>query len=323
MTKPIRVGVIGLGRQWQRRYQTALRGMPTQMVVGALYDQVYQRAEQESRRLSVPAAPSINDLLERDDVDALLLADPQWFGLWPIQLACRFTKPVYCGVPLGADDVHADAILQQVQEARLPVFMEMPLRIAPATTRLRELLGNELGPARFLFCDAPHGKLNSNALENDSWILGARTSALVDWCAGLLGGDPVRVWAMGNETVGVGSLWWEFADDRGFHIQQRRSPTERHHSRLHILAESGSALVCLPRRVSWTGKDGKHCHTLPKGPPLVEQMLSRFAEVVRDGRPAEPDLADAYRVLRWLRAARHSYRQGHRVDVSAENSPIS
>src|SRR6266478_2001490 len=128
MTNPLRVGVIGLGRRWRKRYRPALLALHDCFRVHALYDQVQQRALGEAERLQCDAAAGITELLERDDLDAVLLLDAQWFGLWPLELACRVGKPVFCCAGFDREDARADAVYQQVQAAKLPVMVEMAPR---------------------------------------------------------------------------------------------------------------------------------------------------------------------------------------------------
>src|SRR5207237_4199630 len=98
MSAPLRVGVIGLGPRWQRRYKPALLALRRMYEVRVLFDQIPQQATREARRLGCDAVTGITSLLESDDVDAVLLLDSQWFRLWPIEQACRCGKPVFCGV---------------------------------------------------------------------------------------------------------------------------------------------------------------------------------------------------------------------------------
>src|SRR5438309_1386478 len=130
MADLLRVGVIGLGRRWRKRYRPALRALRNRFTVLAVYDQVWARAAAEAKRLRCHTAGGPTALLERDDVDALLLPDKQWFGLWPVELASRFGKPVFCACPLESDAAHADAVVRKAEEGRLPVMVEMAPRFA-------------------------------------------------------------------------------------------------------------------------------------------------------------------------------------------------
>src|SRR5437868_4711800 len=98
MSEPLRVGVIGLRPLWRRRYRPALRALPDRFQVVAVCDPLAGRAERAAKRLGCAAAGP-TELLERPDIDALLLVDAPWYGLWPVQLACRLGKPALCCPP--------------------------------------------------------------------------------------------------------------------------------------------------------------------------------------------------------------------------------
>ena len=121
MPHRLSVGIIGLGRRW-RRYRPALAGLRHRLVVRAVCDQRPDRAVRAARELGCAAAAGPTDLLDRDDVKAVLLLDPQWFGLWPVGRAARLGKPVFCAVPLSSDDAHADETTRQMQTAALPAM---------------------------------------------------------------------------------------------------------------------------------------------------------------------------------------------------------
>src|SRR5689334_12805513 len=90
------VGIIGLGRHWRRRYAPALRALADLFEVAAVCDQIAQQAAAEGTRLGCPAAAGPSDLIERDDVEAVLLLDLGWPRLWPVERAAAAGKPVFC-----------------------------------------------------------------------------------------------------------------------------------------------------------------------------------------------------------------------------------
>src|SRR5260370_23212768 len=125
MQMVLRVGIIGLGRRWRKRYKPALRSLRARFRVQVVCDHVQERAVREAKQLACDVAAGPTQLLEREDVDAVLLFDAQWFRLWPLEGACRTGKPVFCACSLESDDAHADALRRQVQQSRLPIVMEM------------------------------------------------------------------------------------------------------------------------------------------------------------------------------------------------------
>jgi predicted dehydrogenase len=244
-------------------------------------------------------------MLERDDMDAVILADAQGFGLWPVEAACRLGKPVFCAVPLGLEEARAEALLQQVTASGLPVMVEMLPRYAPVVAPLRRLLHNTLGPVRFVL-----GEVVQAA---DDAADGAMV--VLDWCVCLLESTPASVQAGSIDSAGIRSQFWEMAAGWGLQIVQRRAVGVKPALRLKVIADKGTAQVVLPRRLAWTEADGRHTHLLPRGQPLVQVQLAKFAEAVQGRESVTPNLCDAYRQLGWLRAVEESQTEGRRVSV--------
>src|SRR5207302_1110701 len=137
-------------------YKPALRLLRRRFSVRVLCDQLQERATREAKRMGCAAAAGPTQLLEREDVDAVLLLDAQWFRLWPLERACQTGKPVFCCCSLATDDAHADVLDRQIKESRLPVVMEMAPRFMPVTARLRDLFEADLGTPRLLLCEVFH-----------------------------------------------------------------------------------------------------------------------------------------------------------------------
>lgn len=305
MSQPLGVGVIGLGRRWRTRYRPALLALRDRFRVRAVYDQIAEYAALQARRLGCASHDSARAVVESDPVEVLLLPDAQWFGLWPVELACRAGKPVFCAAPLGLGEPHADQILEQVRRARLPVLMALTPALAPVTARLTGLLDGPLGPARLLLCDVTDPQDPSPAPD----------PALLDWCAGLLGAEPVGVRALAG-AAGLTSLQLDFPGGRTAQVSIWHAPHARRAVRLRVVADAGTAQVVLPDQLSWADETGRHSHALP--PAAVEaSLLERFHDDVRANRPPAPDFGRAHQVLTWLRAAERSLAEGRPLSLAA------
>ncbi len=321
MGERLRVGVIGLGPRWQKRYKPALRALRKQFELRALCGQVQHRAALEAKRLGCDAVDGPTQLLERDDVEAVLLLDTQWFRLWPVEQACRLGKPVFCCSSLELDDAHADVLHQHARASRVPVVMEMLPRFAWVSSRLRELFEGELGTPRLLLCNLTQarGSLRHSKRRQTSRLcelLGSAGITLVDWCLWLLGGKPQKVLATGSEGLGFGSVLLELSDGRAVQITRHRGPGPRRALRLEVVTERSVATAQLPRQLTWITPDGQHSHRPVRPVPLGRVLLENFWQIVRGSIPAEPSLADAYRALGYLRAAAESWQQGRRITLA-------
>ena len=309
----MQVGVIGLGRHWQQRYRPALRALRDRFRVRLVCDQVEHLARREARRLGCGAALGPTELVESGDVEAVLLLDAQWFGLWPVEAACRAGKPVYCCGDLLPGEPDPDGLARQARESGVPVLVGLAPRHAAVTAALGRLLADRLGPARGVACDFLVAPGDAGPRRPAGLPV---PPSLLDWCATILGAEPVAVLAGGTDDGAFASLLLEFPDDRRAQLTGWRSAEAWHAPRLRVLAERGWAAAELPGRLRWADADGRHV-SAPRGrPPPEQELLGRFFHAACEGQTPEPSLADACRLLGWLGAAERSRAEGVRVALA-------
>src|SRR5262249_4227632 len=84
------------------------------------------------------------------EVEALLLLDPPWYGLWPLRLASRLGKPVLFCPAIAHLTAENEALLRAAEGGEVPILAALTLRHAPILEQLRELLRGSLGPVRLV-----------------------------------------------------------------------------------------------------------------------------------------------------------------------------
>ncbi len=304
----LRVGVIGLGRRW-RRYRPLLARLREHVEVRAVCDQIALRAETEAQQFECAAAAGPVELLERPDVEAVLLLDPQWYGLWPLEHACRVKKPVLCVSSPASDADHADALNKQIQSSGLPVLMALPPLLAPATRQLRELLTHRLGQARLVRAD-----WSAAPRPNGDLLGAAAVLPLLAACAWLLDDVPRSVWTLDGESAAFVTVMLRFGCDRLAQVNLWTATVGRTPPRFEVVAEAGTARAELPRQLRWRDEDGQHAQRFP--PRSAEQSsLERFILALRAGQPLRPNFEDGHQALTWLRAAVQSRREGKCISL--------
>jgi predicted dehydrogenase len=304
----LRVGVIGLGPCW-RRYRPLLRRLREHVEVRAVCDQVLRRAEMEAQQFDCASAAAPVELLERPDVEAVLLLDTQWYGLWPLEHACRMNKPVLCATSLADDEAHADALREIIHTSGLPVLMAVPPLLAPATRQLRELLTHRLGQARLVRADWSMASPISGDLLGDEAVL-----PLLFTCAWLLDDVPRSVWALDGESASFVTLILRFGCDRLAQVNLWAATAGRSPPRFDVVAEAGTSTAELPRQLRWRDADGQHAQRLPRR-SAEQNSLERFILALRAGQPLWPSFEDVYQALTWRRAAVRSRSEGKCVSL--------
>ena len=69
----------------------------------AVYGSVAALADQVAREFQAEREDSFRRLIQRSDIDAILMLESDWYGLLPIEAACEFGKAVFCGSSVHLD----------------------------------------------------------------------------------------------------------------------------------------------------------------------------------------------------------------------------
>ena len=327
----LRVGIVGLGDQWESGHLPALRALADRFEVRGICEQVAHRAQRAAAQLGTAAVDGFRALTARDDIDAILHLADQWYGVAPILAACDHGKAVYSAASLPVDADSARAIRQRVEGAGIAFMAELPRRFAPATLRLKELIATRLGPPRMLFCHrrAPQASArpeNSTA-ENRDLV------ELVDWCRYVAGAEPTSVIAVrhadppGTATADYRMMSLDFSTSGrpgdgplaqvscGSYMPQKWEEAVgfRPPAALQAACEQGIAFVDLPASLVWFDTAGRHQESLDSERPVGEQMLVHFHRRVTSLVRNISGLDDALRAIQIVQAGETSQSEGRRV----------
>jgi predicted dehydrogenase len=336
----LRVGLVGLGPNWEMRYRPALRALGDRFEVRAICEQVALRAEQAAREFNAQAVDGFRALAGRPDIDAVLMLGPQWYGYLPILAACDSGKAVYCATNLNVDLSQARSLKERVEDAGIAFMSEFPRRQSPATLRLKELIVTRLGAPRLLFC---HSRIPA-----ESGPPGLRTAGgaspttalmeLVDWCRYVVGYEPTSVIGVrhqsandvalddyqmmsldfsGPKTPGSGPTA-QISCGRYMPAAWQEAMAFRTPAALQVACERGIAFIDLPSTLVWFDTAGRHQESLESERPVGEQLLSQFHRSVTSLVRNTAGLEDAYRALVVVLAAQTSFAEGCRVALAVE-----
>ena len=322
------VGVIGLGRLWEARHKPALKRLGDILKIVAVYDQVQRRSEIEASHLGCRAAEGLRELIDDPQVDVIHLLSAQWFGLFPIELACLAKKPVYCGIPLSGDLEALIPVTRQVLDSGIPFMPEFARRFYPATLRLREILATRLGKPRLIvghsrfFSFNRYGEPGPATQIAPAPLLIDPGGYLLDWCSFLFQAELISL--EGNSTRILPEPEGESArTDAGPDFESFTARFEgggvaqisygRYHRAnwgeaskflptpgFQVFTEKGAAWLELPERIQWSDSEGNHEERIPLE-PTVGEVLNRQFHQLAIGAPSfaptvEDALANAWRV---------------------------
>ncbi|MBI2823516.1 MAG: Gfo/Idh/MocA family oxidoreductase [Planctomycetia bacterium] len=334
----LRVGLVGLGNHWEVRHRAALRALSDRFEVRAVFDQVALRAEQAAHEFGAKQVDGFRALAARDDIDAVLMLAPQWYGCLPMLAACDAGKAIYCAFSMELDLDQARQMKERVERAGVAFMAEFPRRQSAATLRLKELIATRLGTPRLLFCHtrvpaeqpggppraAIHASPTSDLIE------------LVDWCTYVVGRSPTSVVGLRHKAAsenldddyqmmsldfsgpaepGTGATA-QISCGRYINQSWHEALAYRPPAALQVACEKGIAFVDLPSTLVWFDSFGRHQEALDSERPVGEQLLSQFHRAVTSLVRNTSSLEDSYRALAVVLQARASHAEGRRVHLA-------
>lgn len=339
----LRVGLVGLGDQWQTRHRPALRALSDRFEVRAVCCEVAERSRLVAEEFKAIPMDGFRVMVERDDIDAVLALSPEWYGPLPILAACEAGKAVYSSAALDVSPGQALEIRQRIEQSGVAFMAELPRRHAPATIRLKELIATRLGLPRLLFC---HERMpmegQSNSLRRGEYcpLVWRHLMELVDWCRYLVNSDPDSVISAVHEqhdeqtdlfyqmvsldfpayaAVNNGSCFSGVRPQAqlsvGHYIPERwpDALSFKRPASIQICCEHGMAFIDLPSNLIWFDDAGQHTESLDTERSVGEQMLDRFHRAVTSLIRKTTDPEDAYRAMKVVISAHESAKSGQRV----------
>lgn len=333
----LRVGLVGLGDAWETRHRPALRAMSDRFEVRAVCSDVALRAELAAKEFDAVCVDGYRALMEREDIDAVLMLSPQWYGTLPILAACDSGKAIYCAAALDMEPQRALVVRDRVEQAGIAFMAELPRRHAAATLRLKELMATRLGKPRLLFCHRrkaipqSHGTTSYQSLTSS---VHHDLIELADWCRYVVGQEPTSVMGVryGPSQTGEEGQYRMMSVDFS-HTQDGMGPvaqissgyylpaawteaiTFRPPAALQVYCEHGVAFVDLPSTLIWFDEAGRHMESLEMERPVGEQLLALFHRAVTSLVRRTNELDDAYRAQSIVFAAEQSVQLGRRVSL--------
>jgi predicted dehydrogenase len=140
------VGVVGVGEMGRRHAENLRRLVPEAHLV-AIADVAAQRARQVADELEIEHAfGSLEEMLGRKDIQAVVIATPDKFHAQAIRTAAAAGKDILCEKPLALTIADAEAALHAVERAKVRLQIGFMRRYDPAySAAMKRIEAGEIG----------------------------------------------------------------------------------------------------------------------------------------------------------------------------------
>jgi len=337
----LRVGLVGLGDQWQSRHRPALKALSDRFEVCAICCEVAQKTSQVAQEFQAVPYDGFRAMLEDSQIDAVLALAPDWAGHLPILAACEAGKAVYSSAALDILPEQVDEVRRRVDASGVAFMAELPRRHAPATLRLKELIATRLGKPILLYCHerlASEQQVDPRRRSGYCPITWRNLMELVDWCCYLVDRNPTSLFSVIHQlqlpkrhsfyqmmslefaTSTPGQLPATAQLSLGHYIPSNWPDAlgYRRPSSVQIVCENGVAFADLPSTLIWFDEAGQHLESLESERPVGEQMLTLFHRAVTSLVRRTSDLNDAYRATAIVVASNRSIAEGRRIQLQLD-----
>jgi predicted dehydrogenase len=340
-SEPIRIGLVGCGAISTQHIEAieVLEGTRLVGVVSASAD----RARTVGERHGVPWSTRLEDLLERDDVDAVTICTPS--GMHPAQAlaALRAGKHAMVEKPIALTVADADAVVREGRQRGLVVATISQRRLEPAVRALRSAVeAGALGQLVLIVAEGlyhrPQSYYDSAAWrgtrELDGGVLmnqAIHTVDLVRWIGGPVASVAGHVATLGHEMEAedTASVSVRFVSGALGAIFATTCVTPEHPVELRVYGDRGRVRLVGEEAAEWDVPG------VPAPAPQVDEpapppgtgttrtwgtsaagylrQYADFVEAVRTGRPPVVTGEDGRNAVELVTAAYEADRTGQAV----------
>jgi inositol 2-dehydrogenase len=332
------VGVVGVGEMGKRHAENIRRLVPEARLI-AITDVASERARQTASELEIEHFyGNLEDMLERKDLDAVVIATPDKFHAQAVEAAARAGKDILCEKPLALTLADASSALRAVAKAGRRLQVGFMRRYDPAyAAAMKRIEAGEIGvPVLFKSIgrdkDAP--PLAAYQANLNGMLFYTNTIHDFDLARWLMQDEVAEVHAYTTSTIrpevaGFGDVVASVVNLRYKkgaigNIESYAQAVYGYDVRTEIVGSQGTILVGTLEQVPAV-------FLSPSGGArnLAEHFLSRFADaylaemrdfvqnILRD-RPLTVSGEDGLKALEIAVAAENSHRQARPVKVMAE-----
>ncbi|ACY12948.1 Gfo/Idh/MocA family protein [Haliangium ochraceum] len=329
-TSRIRIAIAGIG-YWGINWVRTLAREPGAKVTWLCDPEPAGRQRGSLLAPDARQTATFEDLLDADDVDAIVLATPAVAHAKQCLAALAADKHVLVEKPLALTEEDGREVQRAAQASERVLMVGHLMLYHPAVEHLATLIERgELGDIRYLYANRVNlGRARRD--ENALWSFGPHDVSMIDY---LLGASPNLVWAKGESYLRPGVedvvfLHLGFPERRMAHIhlswldpRKERRLTVVGSRKMVVFDDVSAEKLRIydkgyeePPPFTQFGEylairtGGVYIPHLPMTEPLAVEC-AHFLECIRHGLPPRTGVDSALRVVRVLATAQRSLEQG-------------
>ena len=337
---PVRFGLIGCGAISTQHLEAieAVDGARLVAVASASPD----RARSTGERRGVPWTTDIDELLDRDDVDAVTIATPS--GLHAAQALAALTRDEHVLVekPIALSVADADAVIAEGRRRGRAVATISQRRFEPVMRALREAVETgAFGRISLIIAEGlyhrPQSYYNSAAWRGtialDGGVLMNQAIHMIDllrWMGGAVDSVAAHVATLGHrmEAEDTASVSLRFASGALGEVVATTCATPEFPVELRIYGDAGHVRIVGEEPVEWAlpGIDRPVAGERAEGDPTGSatwgtsavgyvRQYTDFVSAIREGRPPAVTGEDGRNAVELVTAAYEASRTGRAVDL--------
>jgi UDP-N-acetylglucosamine 3-dehydrogenase len=198
MTEPLRCALLSGAHVHAPSYAGVLARHPATTLV-AIWDDDSVRGAQLGAPYGVPASPDLAGVLERSDLEAVVITAENVHHRALCEAACRVGKHVLCEKPLATTAADAAAMITAAERAEVVLATAFPVRQSSVAVRVKEQLAAGVLGRVYAVRATNHGRLPPGwfldpALSGGGAVMD-HTVHVVDLLRWYLEEEPVEVYA--------------------------------------------------------------------------------------------------------------------------------
>jgi len=346
--EPLRIGIVGAGAIAQRNAREAAKSGAAKIV--GVYDVNQKVAREMSRALSAPFFSSYEALLEKSDLEAVLISTPHYLHKPLTVQAANCGKHVLVEKPIANNLEEAEEMIESCKRNGVALTVNYSFRYLPKIQKAKELVDNEaLG-------DISGVQIISHQFKDPGYWTGARSNSPDDWrasrekCGGgylimnvchvidyiffITGLKPSRIYSeyatLGSpaEVEDIISVTCRFTNGAIGTISASSTMRGRGQAEETIWGSNGTIIMDEKGLAFYStrpiqGKKPGKLHKLSKFPNLswTAEWVKDFATAIREGKKPQISCCEAWENLAFIVTAYESLEKGIALEVPQyENS---